>query len=332
MRKDGLYITLSPEGKIKRYLHADYTKIPLEDTTIAEELIGLTEQNHIHFYQAIKEIWALAGLVKRSPNDTLEFTVAMEAFLRQLRKENILRHTLLMTQMGDVPRENPFERWDEKKSAFFIADQFLCAMAADITVNRVLSALSDGRPIDMEEEHDMLRSSTAIVTFTFDGSLSEEYQFRSEEQYFIFLLQRFLLSKPNVAVCQYCGRYFMPKTSKNTKYCDRIVRDGKSCKQIAPYIKHREKAAANRVIAKYDQVKNMLQHRLERAEYDKMASPIDLTFEEYVLWEEKARQAKADYLAGNISEEEAIRIIHVPTIQELRASDKSDCTPAGSGV
>lgn len=54
--KDGLYITLSPEGKTKRYLHADYTKIPLEDTTITEELIGLTEQNHFHFYQAIREI------------------------------------------------------------------------------------------------------------------------------------------------------------------------------------------------------------------------------------------------------------------------------------
>lgn len=154
-----------------------------------------------------------------------QFSVAIETFLRQLWKETILHHTLLMTQMGDTPRENPFERWDERKAAFFIAGQFLCTMAADITVGRVLSALSDGHLIDMETEHEMLRSSKAIVTFTFDGSLSEEYQFRSEEQYCIFLLQCFLLSKPNVAVCQYCGRYFLPKTRKRTKYCDRIVRD-----------------------------------------------------------------------------------------------------------
>lgn len=318
MIKDGLYITLSPDGKIKRYLRADHTRIPLADTTIAEELIGLAEQNHVHFYQAIKEIWALAELVERSQDDSKEFAVAMESFLRQLRKENILRHTLLMTQIGDTPRENPFEHWSYKKTAFFIAGQFMRAMSADMTVSSVLFALSNQQPIDMEGEHDMLRSSTAGVTFTYDGSLTAEYRFRSEEQYFIFLLQHFLLSKPNVAVCQYCGRFFIPKTRKETKYCDRIVRDGKSCKQIAPYLKHREKAAANRVIAKYDQVKNMLQHRLDRAEYDKKVSPIDLTYEEYILWAEKATQAKEDYLADKISEEEAIQIIHVPTIQELR--------------
>lgn len=318
MIEDGLHITLSPDGKIKRYLRTDHTKIPLEDTTIAEELIGLTEQNHIQFYQAIKEIWAYAGFVQRSKNDYQQFTNAMNTFLRRLWRENNLRYTLLITQMADTQLENPLEHWDGKEAAFFIADQFMRAMSADMTVSRVLSTLSEGQPIDMEGEHDMLRSSTAIVTFTYDGSLTAEYQFRSEEQYFIFLLQHFLISKPNVAVCQYCGRFFIPKTRKETKYCDRIVRDGKSCKQVAPYLKHREKAAANRVIAKYDQVKNMLQHRLDRSEYDKKVSPIDLTYEEYVLWEEKASQAKEDYLAGSLSEEEAVQIIHVPTIQELR--------------
>ena len=44
LSKEGLYIELSTDGKIKRHLKANGKEIPLRDTTIAEELIQLTEQ------------------------------------------------------------------------------------------------------------------------------------------------------------------------------------------------------------------------------------------------------------------------------------------------
>ena len=263
MKADGLYIALSPDGKIKRHLQATGSKIPLEDTTIAEEIISLSEQNHIHLYQAIKEIWALAGQTGDAGND-LDFAVAMESFLCTLRKENIIRHTLLMTQVGDQPDDRPFARWDTQESAMFLARNFSQAMAADVTVDRVLSALSDGRTIDLNEKHDMLHHSSAYVTFTFGETLTAEYQFRSEEQYFIFLLQHFILSKPNIAVCQFCGRFFIPKTKKKTLYCDRIVRGGRTCKQVAPYLKRKEKVAASKVLSEFKRVKEMMEKRYDR--------------------------------------------------------------------
>ena len=76
----------------------------------------------------------------------------------------------------------------------------------------------------------------------------------------------------------------------------------------------------------------MLLHRVERAEYDKKESPIDLTREEYYAWLDKAVCTRDRYLAGKLPEEEAIQIIHMPTIQELLESNTLDCTPAGSGV
>ena len=68
------------------------------------------------------------------------------------------------------------------------------------------------------------------------------------------------------------------------------------------------------------------------ASYDKKESPIDLTREEYYAWLDKAVCARDSYLAGKLPEEEAIQIIHMPTIQELRAIDTPNCTQAGSGV
>lgn len=332
MKTDGLYITLSPDGKIKRHLQDIGSKIPLDDTTIAGEIIDLSEQNHIHLYQAIKEIWALAGLTGDDAGNDLEFAIAMEAFLHRLRKENIIRHTLLMTQIADQPNDRPFARWDMREGAMFIANNFSQAMAADITVGRVLSALSDGLPVDLEEEHQMLRRSFAHVTFTFGEKLTAEYQFRSEEQYFIFLLQHFILSKPNVAVCQFCGRFFIPKTRKKTLYCDRIVRDGRTCKQIAPHMKRKERIAASRVLTVFKRVKEMMEKRYDRTGDDKKPSIIDITYDQYADWLCSATKARDRYLAGELTEEEAIAIIHVPKKDELPKHNSADHTLEKAGT
>lgn len=63
MKTEGLYISLSPDGKVKRHLSTRSREVPLPDTTIADELIQLSEQNHVHLYQAIKDLWAHAGMI-----------------------------------------------------------------------------------------------------------------------------------------------------------------------------------------------------------------------------------------------------------------------------
>lgn len=110
------------------------------------------------------------------------------------------------------------------------------------------------------------------------------------------------------------------------------IQYGKTCKQIAPHLNRKERASTDRVISEFNRVNDMLLHRVERAEYDKKKSPIDLTREEYYAWLDKAVCARDSYLAGKLPEEEAIQIIHMPTIQELRAIDTPNCTQAGSGA
>jgi len=199
-----------------------------------------------------------------------------------------------------------------------IADHLSQSMAADLAVFLVLDALSNEQSVDPEDELFALSTSIAVVTFTYGETLTAEYLFRSEEQYYIFLLQHFLLTNPRVAVCQYCGRFFIPKTRKKTRYCDRIIRDGKTCKQIAPHMTHRERTASNRVLTEFNRVKDMLLHRLDRTCDDKRSSPIDLTYAEFCKWQKAASEARCRFLAGEITEEEALRIIYVPTVREIQ--------------
>lgn len=159
-------------------------------------------------------------------------------------------------------------------------------------------------------------------------SLDTEPQllFRAFDRYYIFLLQQFVAAKVRVAKCQYCGSYFIPKTKRKTLYCDREIRGGKTCKQIAPYENHKRLAAANKVIAEFDRVKGLLFRRMERADCGKKTSLIDLNYEEYYRWLEAATDARDRFLAGEITEEEALQIIHVPTIHELRENNPADYT------
>ena len=200
------------------------------------------------------------------------------------------------------------------------------SMAPDYVVDRTLYALSKQTAIDLNDEHHFLRESSCVAHYLLEDTMEEEYQFRNEEQYYIFLLQQYLLTSPNLISCQFCGRYFTPKTRKLTKYCDRITRNSKTCKRIAPGLKKRERDAAHKVTSEFMRIKDMLFHRKDRAGEDKKSSVIDLTDGEYVQWLAAATDARDRYLAGELSEEEAMAIIYVPTKDELLANISSELT------
>lgn len=80
MRNEGLYIRLLPDGTIRRRLVTILGEAPLEDTTIAAELIKLNDTNNVPMYQAIKEIWAYTSTVDRSLKDLQEFERVLGAY------------------------------------------------------------------------------------------------------------------------------------------------------------------------------------------------------------------------------------------------------------
>ena len=121
-------------------------------------------------------------------------------------------------------------------------------------------------------------------------------------------------------------RRIRPKTRRKTLYCDRIIRDGKTCKQIAPAENHKKRSAANAVISVFEQSMNRMRRRLERSGEDKKESPIDIHDEQFCLWQNKAVNAKNRYLAGELTEEEAIELIYVPRKDELPENISAELT------
>ncbi len=323
MRNEGLYIRLLPDGTIKRRLVTILGEVPLEDTTIAAELIKLNDTNNVPMYQAIKDIWAYTSTVDRSPKDLREFERALGAYLHWLRNRDLVRYSLFMTTYEDLDEKPDYST---PKGAMEIARLLTNSMGPDHVVSGTLYTLTQKQKFDLDGEHHFLKESSCITHYLLEDTVEEEYQFRNEEQYYIFLLQQYILSAPNLISCQFCGRYFTPKTQKLTKYCDRITRNSKTCKKVAPGLKKRERDAAHMVTSEFMRIKDMLFHRKDRVGEDKKSSVIDLTDGEYVQWLAAATEARDRYLAGELSEEEAMAIIYVPTKDELREKISSELT------
>ena len=127
-----------------------------------------------------------------------------------------------------------------------------------IQFREVLEDLSLGIPLDFEDKYANLAQGALAQSYTFTNTLEMEYRFRSTKNYFQFLLMNYLHSEPNVAQCHSCGQYFIPKTRKTTLYCDRVMKDGKTCKEIAPAIIHKNAVDTDLVLKVYDRTKHKM--------------------------------------------------------------------------
>ena len=104
----------------------------------------------------------------------------------------------------------------------------------------------------VSEKYDTLWKVPVRSVLRWDGSLlTTQYHFRSAVGYYHFLLLQFMTNHPSVARCHCCGRYFIPKTKKKTLYCDRVLKDVKTCKEWRPVLKHWQKAAQISVVEEF---------------------------------------------------------------------------------
>lgn len=131
-------------------------------------------------------------------------------------------------------------------------------MQFQFVVNKVLHDLCGEEPLDVKKYEGLWEIPVTDILTLEENGLTTQYHFRSAVDYYHFLLLHFAADKPNVARCQYCGRYFIPKTKKKTLYCDRILKDGKTCKEWGPVLKkHKLAVQDNEVIKTFDRTKRL---------------------------------------------------------------------------
>lgn len=141
--------------------------------------------------------------------------------------------------------------------------------------------------------------------FSNKSRLSQVFFFYNYSDYFVFLFLKFAEQQRRVLECPCCGKLFVPKSNRAEIYCDRVLINGKTCKQIAPKLARKLKQQNDPLLEEYERAKNRNYKRVERYENaDKSSDVIPLTFNEYKAWLDKVSEMKRLYLQGKVSAEE----------------------------
>lgn len=131
--------------------------------------------------------------------------------------------------------------------------------------------------------------------------------------YLLELLLYFQQEQQRIARCEYCGKYFVPKTRKETLYCDRIT-DGTACKKIGPNLKRKVGPEQDQALKIYNQLRARMAERLHRyetaADWQKQRL-FQLDILQYSKWMDTAHKARQEYLSGKIPTEDFLRRIDV---------------------
>ena len=320
----GLYVEINKDGTLKRNLTVKNGEtIKLERTTVNDEIIAFSELNFKYYAELLEHIENMCekSFVEITDGDFGEAGIGIDAYtkilktvhklIEALEESNSLHGTLLRTLLEDQLPPDDGSAMYLINSEAKITDCLSSVMRLQFIINDILYDLRSGTPLDMENKYSIFKSAAFTQIQTLGEKVTVQYRFRSLIDYYIFLMMRFIANQPSVNLCQCCGKYFIPKTKRTTLYCDRIIRNNKTCKQIAPALKHKRDAARDSVIETFERTKRKMYKRFERTNYFSNATANSHTLTQYYDWLSKAEQARKAYLADKISAEEAIEIITV---------------------
>ena len=136
----------------------------------------------------------------------------------------------------------------------------------------------------------------------------------------------FQQDEQRIARCDYCWGWFIPKTKKVTRYCDRVT-DGFPCKQRGSRFKRNlieERDGALRIC---NQLRDRMYARFLRwqdavpTERDNL---IPMDYDQYTAWSENARLARMEYLDGKLTAEGFLRKIDATRELKSYEVDKAE--------
>ena len=142
----------------------------------------------------------------------------------------------------------------------------------------------------------------------------------------------FQQDKQRIARCDYCWCWFIPKTKKATRYCDRVT-DGFPCKQRGARFKRNLVEDEDGALKICNQLRDRMYARLLRwqdAAPGERDGLIPMDYGQYKAWSENARLARMEYLKKRLTAEEFLR--RIDTTHEIDSYETDKAEQAGQTI
>lgn len=331
-----LWIETGDDGKICVVMSGTYgPEIHLPFVTPAEDLVAAAEIDYTPYRREIQRLYEEHPLFE----ERLEIS---ESDLEDLAAEALMLPSMLQEidplsffEVGNL-LDQALRMRDDGSAAFLLrAGQRLLQVLeipirTQIRLRNIMEMTFDGmeRASQRERFEKLCGVYPKIAAFCdparLDGlenvilplPVDTVYQLRLVE-----LMMYFRQEKQRITRCDYCWNYFIPGTRAATLYCDRIF-DGQSCKKRGANLKRRKGPEQDDALKLFKQLRDRMYARMLRyqdAPENQRDRLIPMTAVQYDEWEKNARQARRDYMAGEISSEEFLR--RIDTTHELRTYD-----------
>lgn len=128
------------------------------------------------------------------------------------------------------------------------------------------------------------------------SSIPFAYKSTSYEDILYLSFRQIASSKYLICKCENCGKFFIPYTNHDTKYCDNIFKGNKTCKDLAPELMYKQKLEQDPLLKKY-------RSRYQSLHKSASLNP-ELNTQRYEDFKKIGAIKKNDYLNNNISAKE----------------------------
>ncbi|WP_312427125.1 DUF6076 domain-containing protein [Lacrimispora sp.] len=116
--------------------------------------------------------------------------------------------------------------------------------------------------------------------------------YRIEDLFEIAGLEHFKVASSQIPIkeCENCGKYFIPSTRSDEKYCDNYYKDGKTCKELGYEIKLKKDKFKTTYRSAYKTQRARIKYNSHITNYEEL---------HFKPWEQAAKQALSDFTTKN---------------------------------
>jgi len=328
----GLLLEEEDNGRFSVILHyADGTGEQLPAVTPAVSLITAVETDYSDYRREVRRLWTEYPLFEERldiPISDLEDFVAGALLLPSLLHD---KDPVGFFVLGEFLHKS-LQMEDDGSASFLLkaGQQILRILEEPVRTQTYLRNIFEMTFDGMErasqrEQFEKLRSVYLDVARLSDPALLDGTPeggriFSIHNLLGLYLLELalyFRQDKQRIARCEYCWGYFIPKTKKVTRYCDRVI-DGFPCKQRGSRFQRNEGREKDEALLVCKQLRDRMYARFLRykdALPKERSRLISMDYEQYNAWSENARLARMEYLDGKLTAEDFLR--RIDTTHEL---------------
>ena len=315
-----LFLTEADHGRFSVVLHhGNGTEDRLPGATPAELLIAASEIDYTDYRHEVERLWSEHPLFEERldiPVTDLEDFVAEALLLPSMLQD---RDPVSFFLLGELLHRS-LQMQDDGSASFLLKAgyQILRVLREPFRVQtylwNILEVTFDGMErASQQERFEKLKQIYPDVAQICDPALLDhvpegQRSFAVRNFFGLYLLELalyFRQDKQRISRCDYCWRYFIPKTIKATRYCDRVT-DGFPCKARGSRFKRNLISEQDEALKICEQLRGRMYARLLRwqeaapTERDRL---IPMDYDDYEMWSENARLARAEYLQGKLTAE-----------------------------